>query len=531
MNVESYSKDELVASCAMLFEMINCENEVSQVCKQEQMSEFAHFNADSRDQIISDKSEGSEKDPKTILIDKKEESDYDFEVVVLGGGIGGYFAAIRSAQAGKKTAIIEEQHIGGTCLNKGCIPTKAFLRSIAALKEVNGASEFGIDGLEVASPSLNLEKVQARKKLLVSQLVAGVEALLAINNVTVFKETGEIIAQHEIKVGDKKITTDFIIIATGSKAKILQIPIDENMSVFTSTEILNIENIPNSMVIIGGGVIGVEFAYFLANAGCKVTIIEFMDRILPMVDEEITEQVSKMLQSLGVEIHTGAEVTEITASTIIFKKDEVLLEKETDTVLMSVGRSPRIKGIPCEELGIAIDRGAIVTDNTLKTSVNNIYAIGDVNGKVMLAHTASMEGVVAVKNICGESVFMDYDKIPSAIYLSPEIASVGLTEEQARNKFGDVNIGRFPLFANGKSLLEGEGKGLIKVISEPKNKKIVGAHLYCSHATEMIAEVVTAMTLEGTVDKMQQVIHPHPTVSEALMEAIWAIYGKAIHSM
>lgn len=463
---------------------------------------------------------------------KKEEKQKDndaFDVVVLGGGIGGYVAAIKSAQAGKKTAIVEKKRIGGTCLNAGCIPTKAFLRSVEALHEIQHAADLGIDGMDALKPSINMAKVQSRKKMLVSQLVGGVEDLLVRNGVTVFRETGEIIDRHTLKVGEKTIKTDFFIIATGSEVKTLPIPIDEGMNLYTSNEMLEIEEIPESIVVIGGGVIGVEFAYFLANAGSKVTIVEFLDRILPMVDEEITEQVSAMLTDLGIEIHTSAKVTEITADAVIFEKNGTVIEKKTDNVLMSVGRGPNLSGVNPEALGIKIEKGAIVTDNSLKTSVDNIYAIGDVNGKVMLAHTASMEGVFAVRNICGESVSMDYDKIPSAIYVHPEIASVGLTEEQARKKYGQINIGRFPLYASGKALVEGDSRGLVKIITEPKFNEIVGVHMYCSHATEMITETVTAMMLEGTSDEMSMVVHPHPTVSEAIMEAFWTVTGKAVH--
>lgn len=458
--------------------------------------------------------------------DRKRNS---FDVVVLGGGIGGYVAAIKSAQAGKKTAIIENKRIGGTCLNAGCIPTKAFLRSTDALREIQNAADLGIEGLDALTPSINMAKVQSRKKMLVSQLVGGVEDLLVRNDVTVFKENGEIKDRHTLKVGEETVTTDFIIIATGSEVKSLPIPIDESMNLYTSNEILEIDEIPESIVVIGGGVIGIEFAYFLANAGSKVTIVEFLDRILPMVDEEITEQVNAMLLDLGIEIHTSAKVTEITADSVIFEKNGSVIEKKTENVLMSVGRVPNLSGVNPEKVGIHTDRGAIVTDALLKTSIDNIYAIGDVNGKMMLAHTASMEGALAVKNICGESVEMDYDKVPSAIYIHPEIASVGLTEKQARDKYGQINIGRFPLYASGKALVEGDGRGLVKIITESKFNEVVGVHLYCAHATEMITETVTAMMLEGTSDEMSMVIHPHPTVSEAIMEAFWSVKGKAVH--
>ena len=461
--------------------------------------------------------------------ESKAGSAYDYDVVVLGGGPGGYVAAIKAAQAGKKTAIVEKEHIGGTCLNVGCIPTKALLRSVQALKEVREAASFGIEGLDVSGATLNMAKVQARKTSLISQLVGGVEGLLEGNGVKLYRSKGLIKENHRIQVGEEFITAENIVIATGSEVKSLPIPVDAGMKMLTSNEALNLEEIPESIAVIGGGVIGIEFAYFLACAGSKVTVIEFLDRILPMVDEEITDQVAFMLQELGVEIHTGAKVTEVTADAVIFEKKGTVFQQKTNHVLMAVGRAPSLTGVPCEALGIETVRGAIVTDDTLKTSVDNIYAIGDVNGKAMLAHVASMEAAVAVRNICGKSTHMDYDKVPSAIYVNPEIASVGLTEAQARNKYGEVKVGRFPLFASGKAKVEGEEKGLIKVIVEPKFKEILGIHLYCVHATEMIAEAVAAMKLEGTAEEMTMVIHPHPTVSEALMEAFEAAMDKAVH--
>jgi dihydrolipoamide dehydrogenase len=459
----------------------------------------------------------------------KEGNAYDFDVVVLGGGPGGYVAAIKAAQAGKITAIVEKDNFGGTCLNVGCIPTKALLRSVQALKEVKNAASYGIEGIDVSKVTLNMAKVQTRKKSVVSQLVRGVEGLLAGNGVKVYRSKGVIKDHHRILVGEEVITAEYIIIATGSEVKSLPIPVDEGMKMLTSNEALNLEEIPESIVVIGGGVIGIEFAYFLASAGSKVTVVEFLDRILPMVDEEITEQVTHMLQELGVEIHTGAKVTEVTKDAVVFEKGGSVYRQKTEYVLMAVGRVPNLAGIPCEALGIKTYKGAIVTDDTLKTSVDNIYAIGDVNGKAMLAHAASMEAAVAVKNIYGEDARMDYDKVPSAIYVSPEIASVGLTEAQARSKYGEVKVGRFPLFASGKAKVEGEERGLVKVIVEPKFNEILGIHLYCAHATEMIAEAVTAMKLEGTAEEMAMVIHPHPTVSEVLMEAFEAAVDKAVH--
>lgn len=469
--------------------------------------------------------------PKAAAPKAKEPSGsaYDYEIAVIGGGPGGYVAAIKAAQMGKKTVIIEKEHMGGTCLNIGCIPTKALLRSAEALKELKESASFGVIDVDTSKAALDLKKVQERKKNVVSQLVGGVQGLLKGNGVTIENGEGVLKDSHTIEVGGKTITAENVIIATGSDVKNLPIEIDPAAKVLTSKEMLDIEEAPESMVVIGGGVIGIEFAYFLSTIGVKVSVVEFLDRILPMVDEEITTQVTGHLTEMGVDIYTSAKVTEITDKAVKFEKDGKQQEVGAQQVLMAVGRAPRLDGIDTEALGIKTERGAIVTDNTLKTSVDNIYAIGDVNGKAMLAHTASMEGIVAVENICGEKAAMDYNKIPSAIYLQPEIASVGLTEKQAIEKYGKVNVGKFPMLANGKAKVAGEERGLIKVIAEPKYGEIVGVHMYCIHATDMISEAVVAMRLESTAEEVAMSIHPHPTVSEAIHEAMHAVSGRAIH--
>ena len=447
-----------------------------------------------------------------------------FDVLVIGGGPGGYSLGIAAAKAGMKVALFEKEHLGGTCLNVGCIPTKALLRSAEALKEVKEAAKFGVVDVDATKADLDLTKVQDRKKGVIKQLVGGVQGLLKSNGATIKNGTGKLVDAHTIEVGGEKITAENIIIATGSQSKSLPIKIDPKATVLTSKEMLDIDKKPASVAVIGGGVIGIEFAYFLATIG-----VDFLDRILPMVDEEITAQVTKHLTDIGIKINTSAKVTEITADSVKFEKDGAVQEVKCEQVLMAVGRGPDLTGIDTEALGIKTERGAIVTDLTLKTNVPNIYAIGDVNGKAMLAHTASMEGIVAVENICGHSVAMDYSKIPSAIYIQPEIASIGLTEKQAKEKYGEIKVGRFPLMANGKAKVAGEERGLAKVITEAKYGEIVGVHLYCIHATDMIAEASVAMKLEATAEEVAMAIHPHPTVSEIMHEVMHAVGGRAIH--
>ena len=383
--------------------------------------------------------------------------------------------------------------------------------------------------IEISGVKLNMESVQKRKAQVVRQLVSGVEGLLRANKAAVVKGEGSFVDKHTVAVGDKKYTAENIIIASGSESKSLPVKISEKANLITSKEALNIDCIPEDVVIIGGGVIGIEFAYFLNSIGTKVTVVEFLDRILPMVDKEITDSLVKILSKKGIAIHTSAGVSKIKENSVVFSKDGASMEIPASTVLMAVGRGPATEGLNLEAVGIKTKRGAIETNLRLETNVPNIYAIGDVNGKAMLAHTASMEGIVAAENICGHDKNMDYGKIPSAIYIQPEIACVGLTEEQAAEQYKNVKIGRFPMMANGKAKVAGEPEGIIKVVVDGDSHKILGVHMFCIHATDMISEAVVAMNLGATAEDMINAIHPHPTVSEAVHEAFHASIDKAIH--
>ncbi len=458
-------------------------------------------------------------------------SDRDFDITIIGGGPGGYVAAIKAAQMGKRTCIIEKDRFGGICLNKGCIPTKTLLRSVEVLKEVKECSTFGVVDVDVENAKLDMEKVQDRKRSVINQLVGGVNTLLKVNGVATMNGEASLIDKNTIQVGNQTVTSDYILIATGSDVKSLPIPITPDTQLITSTEALDLTKVPESIAIIGGGVIGIEFAYFMASAGADVTVIEFLDRILPMVDEEITVQVEDLLKEMGIKIHTSSKVTQISGRKVVFEKSGTNQSVDVEKVLMSVGRVPSTEGLNLEAIGVKTERGAIATDDSLKTNIDSIYAIGDLNGKAMLAHVASMEGIVAVENICGQKGLMDYDKIPSAIYIQPEIACVGLTEKQAKEKYGNIKVGKFPLSANGKAKAAGEERGLIKVIIEPKYNEIIGVHIYGIHATDMIAEAVVAMKLEGTAEEVAMSIHPHPTVSEIVHEAFHGALDKSIHSI
>jgi dihydrolipoamide dehydrogenase len=453
----------------------------------------------------------------------------DYDIAVIGGGPGGYVAAIKAAQAGKKVCLIEKGRLGGVCLNQGCIPTKTLLKSVEVLNSVKQSAQYGITGIDPTKAAINMTKLKQRKDKVVTKLTGGVEYLLKANGIKVFTGNASLVDKNTISTENEQIRADNIIIATGSTPAKLPIPISSDAPVITSEEALDLDQLPEKIAVIGGGVIGIEFAYIFKNLGSEVTIIELLDRILPMVDEEIAEEVTKDLKKYGIKIATSAKVTRIEGKKVYYEKDGKEETSEADKILMSLGRVPSTEGLNIEAIGIKTERRAIAVDEHMQTNIPNIYAIGDVNGKQMLAHTASMEGIVAVENISGNKIKMDYTKIPQCIYLEPEIATVGLTEKQAREKYGNIKVGRFPLSANGKATVEGETKGIIKVIIEPKYNEILGVHIYGIHATDMIAEMVLAMKLESTAEEVTMAVHPHPTVSEIIPEAFHAALGKAIH--
>ena len=460
--------------------------------------------------------------------------NYDFDVAVIGGGPGGYVAAISAAQQGKKTCIVEQNSLGGTCLNVGCIPTKALIKGANVYQQVCNAQRFGVEGVDTAKVTINMEKLQSWKDGVVKQLVNGVKSLLGGNYVTIFNGSASFSDEHTLAVGDQTVSAEYIIIATGSKVAIPDFIAQEGENhIVTSNELLSISTLPQSIVIIGGGVIGVEFAYLLNKLGIKVTVLELMDHILPMVDREISEKAQIRMTRDGVTFHLGAKVQKICNNHVTFELEGKTHKVSADLVLMAVGRKPNTEGLNARAIGLEFDRAAIKSDDTLRTNLSHIFAIGDVNGKAMLAHTASVEAEVAVSCICGVEQRMDYRRIPSCIYLEPEIACVGLTEAQARTEYGEhVKVGTFPAYANGRSLVEGDSDGMFKIILDSQYGEILGAHFYGQHTTEMIAEIAAAMRAEATAEELISSIHPHPTVSESIREAVLAAWtGKAIHNL
>jgi dihydrolipoamide dehydrogenase len=455
----------------------------------------------------------------------------NYQLVVLGGGPGGYVAAIRAAQCGLKVALVEKDSLGGTCLNRGCIPTKALLRSAEVYETINRAKEFGIE----ASPvSVDAKRIFARKDSIVKQLVNGVRGLVQANKIDLYIGSGKVITPHQLEISEKSglktITTEKLILATGSKPFIPPIPGFDIPGVITSDEALDLGEIPKSMVIIGGGVIGLEFAYLMQTFGCKVTIIEMMPVILPMADKEVVEVLVGSLEKMGVTFFTNAKVSKITKGeaglVVEYQYENVTHRVEGEKVLVSTGRAANVAGI--ENLGLHGKKGIPVNEQ-METSISGVYAIGDVVGGIQLAHVASAQGIVAAENAAGIPSRYIGDAVPSCIYTGPEVAWLGMNEETAKEKYTTIKVGKFPFQASGKALAYGEIKGFVKIICEAQYGEIVGVHIVGPHATDLISEGVLAKSMEATLEELAHVIHPHPTLSEAIMEAAHVAMGQGIH--
>lgn len=444
-----------------------------------------------------------------------------YDVIIIGAGPGGYVAAIKGAQLGLKVAIVEKEELGGICLNHGCIPTKTLLKSAKVYKEILKAASFGIN-LDKSSVTVDWQKMLKRKGLAVKKLTTGVGMLLKKNKVDIINGFAEVLSPTEVKV-DKIYNTKNIIIATGAHAFIPNIKgVNEGIKsgdIVTYKELLTIDAVPNNLTIVGGGVIGIEFATLFSSLGSKVTIIE-KDVILQNVDIELRETYRKILKKNKVKLLENTELLEVRNKKAIVND----LSIEFDTLLMSIGTKPNMRGL--EKLNLDTYKLGVVTNDEMRTNINNIFAIGDVNGKINLAHVASAEGIVAVENIAGKNKVMDYTKVPNGVYGFPEIASVGLTEQELD---GDYKISKFPLAANGRSLSEGDTEGYIKVITDKEYGELIGVHIIASNATELVSEAVVTMELEGTVFELAKSIHPHPTISEVIMEVAQGAIDKPIH--
>lgn len=458
------------------------------------------------------------------------------KIAILGGGPGGYVAAIRAAQLGADVIVIEKEHLGGTCLNKGCIPTKVLLHTAEQLETINkDCREIGID---VADATINWKQLQKRKDKIIRKLVGGVDNLFKNNNITKIMGEGSFASKNQIlvKTSDGTNATvdfDYAIIATGSKPVIIPLPGVDLPGVITSDEALSLSEVPKSMVIIGGGVIGAEFAEVYGTLGCKVTIVEMLPDIVANMDSDIVKPLKDKFIKSGIEIFTNTRVVSISksAENLLVNTSSAAGEKsiEAEKVLLSIGRKPVTDNIGLEKLGITTVKGAVAVNKRMQTNIENIYAIGDCNGGVMLAHVASAEGVVAVESIMQKHPNIDFKTIPYCVYTRPELAGVGLTEEQARKKGYDIKTGVFPMYINGKAMIEGQTEGIVKYIANASTGEILGLHMSGLRATELIVEGALAIRLEATVKEIISTIHAHPTVGESLLEAAHAVYGNAIH--
>ncbi|BDB01548.1 dihydrolipoyl dehydrogenase [Clostridium botulinum] len=458
------------------------------------------------------------------------------KLVVIGGGPGGYVAAIRGAQLGAEVTLIEKEKLGGTCLNIGCIPTKVLLHSSELLNEIKESRTLGIEvNNEV---KINWTQLQNRKNTVVNTLVSGVSSLLEHNKVKVINGTAAFEGKSSIKVTkdqgeSENIQFDNVIISSGSVPFIPPIEGRELEGVIDSTGALSLDSIPKSMVIIGGGVIGIEFANIFSFLGCKVTVIEMLPYILPPVDREISEILKEKLKKDGIDIYNNCKVTKIENNNenlnVSFEEDNDKLNIEAQKVLIAVGRRANISNLNLESTGVYIEKGCIWVNDNMETNIKGIYAIGDCTGKNMLAHVASDQGIIAVENIMGKNKKMDYKTVPACVYTKPELASVGLTEEQAKQKGVDYKVGKFPLIYNGKSLIMNDTEGFIKIITDKKYEEILGVHILGPRATDLITEAALALRLEATLEEIITTVHAHPTIGEAMKEAALAVNKEAIH--
>ncbi|WP_338968120.1 dihydrolipoyl dehydrogenase [Spiroplasma endosymbiont of Lonchoptera lutea] len=454
-----------------------------------------------------------------------------FDVIIIGGGPGGYVAAIKAAQVGLKTLIIEKQWWGGVCLNIGCIPTKALLKSAKVLNYFKHAKSYGVD-VNATTIKPNWDEMQIRKSGVVKKLTQGVEHLLKKNQVEKVFGEAKIIDKNTVEVNGKRYAGNNLIIATGSVSRVLDLPgfkeAKENNFLITSRQILSLKEIPKKLTIIGGGVIGIEFACLFSTLGTEVTIVQGVDKILELLDNDISLEMTKVLKSMGVKLKLNAKITAIKDKTLVFMQSGQEKQLTSDFILISVGRVPVIKGLEALNLELGPRKNIKINDRC-QTNVENIYAIGDVAADKMLAHVASAQGIVAVENILGKNSKMDMDYIASCIYSFPEIASVGLTEQQCQDKQLSFSSFKFPLLGNGKALADGEITGFAKILANKQTGEIYGAHIISGTATDMITEVTTTMVSEGTIYELAKTIHPHPTLSEVVMEAAHGIIDKPIH--
>lgn len=459
-----------------------------------------------------------------------------YDIIVLGSGPGGYVAAIRASQLGLKTAIVEKEALGGICLNWGCIPTKALLKSANVFEYISHAKDYGIT---VGAPKADLPAIVGRSRDVAKGMSNGVQFLMKKNKIDVHMGSGKLMPGKKLEVtgedGKKQVLeAGHIIIATGARSRALPSLPQDGKKIIGYREAMVLPQQPKSMVVVGSGAIGSEFAYFYNAIGTKVTLVEFLPNIVPVEDEEVSKQLEKSFKKQGIEVMTSSEVTAVDTKgkgcvvTIKTPKGEQTVE--CDIVLSAVGITANIEGIGLEDVGIVTDKGKIKVDGFYATNIPGYYAIGDATPGQALAHVASAEGIICVEKIAGlDPHTLDYDNIPGCTYCSPEVASVGMTEKAAKEKGLDIKVGKFPFSASGKASASGAKDGFVKLIFDAKYGELLGAHMIGMNVTEMIAECVSIRKLETTGHEIIKTVHPHPTMSEAIMEAAAAAYGEVIH--
>jgi len=460
----------------------------------------------------------------------------NYDIIVIGSGPGGYVAAIRASQLGFKSAIIERESLGGICLNWGCIPTKALLKSAQVFEYLNHAEDYGI---KVNGGEADFSAIVKRSRGVADGMSKGIQFLMKKNKIDVILGTATIKKDGKISVKDadgseKEYTAKHTILATGARSRELPNLKQDGKNIIGYRQAMNLEKQPESMIVVGSGAIGVEFAYFYNAIGTKVTIVEYLDKIVPVEDDEVSKQLERNLKKAGITVMTSSEVTAVTQSGSInkvsIKNAKGTQELEAAVVLSAVGITPNIENIGLEDVGVKTEKGHVVVDEFYKTNVNGIYAIGDIVKGQALAHVASAEGITCVEKIAGMEVEpINYSNIPGCTYCTPEIASVGLTEKAAKEAGYELKIGKFPFSASGKASAAGAKDGFVKMIYDAKYGELLGAHMIGANVTEMIAEIVVARKLETTGHEILKAIHPHPTMSEAIMEATADAYGEVIH--
>lgn len=457
------------------------------------------------------------------------------DIAILGGGPGGYVAALRATQLGAQVTLIEEDKIGGVCLNVGCIPTKALLRSAEVYRTFLQAEAFGLRLEGRVMPDWTA--IQSRKEAIVRQLVEGVAKLLDRASVQVIQGRGRFVAPRRLEVttsdGAERVEAKNIVIATGSQPVHLLLPGTDLPGVLDSTGVLALETLPQRLLVVGGGVVGVELADIYSAFGVEVTIVEMLERLLPQMDADLGRSLAWTMEQRGIRFHLNSRVTRVDAvksglrAVVVTPNDEEQIE--ADRILVAVGRRPNVEDLGLGAAGVRWDRTGIAVDARMRTNVPNVYAIGDVTGGALLAHVAMKGGEVAVENALGHAATFDKKTIPCCVYTDPEVASVGLTEAQAREQGYDVHVGRFPLNANGKAVTYGKTDGFVKVVSEARFGEVLGLHIVAPHASDMIHEGGLALALEATLDELIATVHAHPTLSEAIHEATLEMRGGALH--